>query len=212
VTTESTSTNQRRPDAPLYIACQNGKQELVKLLLTHKRIAADKPEKYGFTPFSVACRHGKQEVVSLLLADPRVDVNMPNSAQCTPLWQASQDGHLEVVQLLLASGRKVHIKTRSIAGNARWNDTTAAEVARYRAELQNGQDLQEGFLLRLENCPQIAALLKKFQDDPATTRQQLRELPHLRDSFISEVFALVVFLSDDLLSQACHLIKELPIL
>ena len=42
-------------------------------------------------------------------------------------------------------------------------------------------------------------LLEAFRADPISTRQQLRELPHFRGPFISEVFALVVFLSDGLL-------------
>ena len=45
----------------------------------------------------------------------------------------------------------------------------------------------------------IVILLKEFKADPVSTRQRLRELPHLREPFISEVFALVVFLSDGLL-------------
>ena len=46
----------------------------------------------------------------------------------------------------------------------------------------------------------IATLIDSFDLEPTTTRQQLRELPELRDSFISDLFALVVFLCDDLLS------------
>ena len=57
----------------------------------------------------------------------------------------------------------------------------------------------EDYLRRRQNGPLITALLDSFNLDPATTSQQLRELPELRDSFISDLFALVVFLCDDLL-------------
>ena len=51
-----------------------------------------------------------------------------------------------------------------------------------------------------ENGSLIAALIDSFDLDPAYTRQQLRELPELRDPFISDLFALVVFLCDGLLT------------
>ena len=50
-----------------------------------------------------------------------------------------------------------------------------------------------------QNAPLIANLLESFEADPVTTRQQLKELPELRDPFISDLFALVIFLCDDLL-------------
>ena len=50
-----------------------------------------------------------------------------------------------------------------------------------------------------QNGPLIATLIDSFEVDPVTTRQQLRELPELRDSFISDLFALVIFLCDGFL-------------
>jgi len=40
-----------------------------------------------------------------------------------------------------------------------------------------------------QNGPLIATLIDSFEVDPVTTRQQLRELPELRDTFISDLFA-----------------------
>ena len=48
--------------------------------------------------------------------------------------------------------------------------------------------------------PLIATLFDSFDADPTTTRQQLRELPELRDTFISDLFALVIFHSEGLLT------------
>jgi len=56
------------------------------------------------------------------------------------------------------------------------------------------------FTRRKQNGPLIAALIDSFDLDPVHTRQQLREHPELRDSFISNLFALVVFLCDGLLT------------
>jgi len=50
-----------------------------------------------------------------------------------------------------------------------------------------------------QNGPLIATLIDSFDADPDATRRQLRELPELRNSFISDLFALVVFLCDGLL-------------
>ena len=140
-------------------------------------------------------------MISLLLADMRIDVNRPDNEQCTPLWFPSHDGHLLLVQLMLASGRDFDTKTKSIAGPAPWNNKTAAEVGRFQGirAIDEGES-EEDFSRVKQNGPLIAALIDSFDADPATTRQQLRELPELRDAFISDLFALVVFLCDGLLA------------
>ena len=182
------------------IACQNGHKEVVSLLLADSRIEVNKPTNRGFTPFYVACQNGRKEVVSLLLADMRIDVNKPNKYQYTPLWTASQEGHLPVVQLFLASGREVDTKTKSIAGPDAWNHKTAAEIARLQGtRAKTATESQEVYTRRNHNGPLIADLVDSFDADPAATGQKLRELPEFRDSFISDLFALVVFLCDDLL-------------
>jgi len=52
------------------------------------------------------------------------------------------------------------------------------------------------------NGPLIDNLIESFDLDPDATRQQLRELPELRDPFISDLYALVIFLCDDLLTMS----------
>ena len=69
-------------------------------------------------------------------------------------------------------------------------------------EAKSERKSEEEYARKKQNCPLIATLLDSFEADPAATRQQLRELPHLRDPFIGEVLALVVFLCDDLLATA----------
>ena len=116
-----------------YRACFFGHRKIVEFLLSHPEINVNQQQNQGATPLNTACQHGHQEVVLLLLADNRIDLNIPNHNHCTPLWLASQNGYLPVVQLILASGREINTKIKSIAGPARWNNTTAAaENARHQ--------------------------------------------------------------------------------
>jgi len=149
----------------------------------------------------MACQEGHQEVVLLLLADMRTEPNLQHSDQCTPLWIASQNGHLIVVQLVLVSEREITTTPKSIAGAAPWNGKTAAEMARFHAtRLKDEGESEQDYTRMKQNGPLIADLLDSFDLDPATTRQRLRELPLFRDPFIGELFAVVVFLCDDLLA------------
>ena len=50
------------------------------------------------------------------------------------------------------------------------------------------------------NGPLIADMIGSFDLDPFTARQRLRELPEIRDTFISDLFALVIFICDGLLT------------
>ena len=186
----------------LWNACSSGHLDLVKHLASDPSVNVNWGDpKWQRTTFFMACENGNKEVVSLLLGDMRIDINKSDNDQCTPLWFASQNGHLPVVQLILASGREVDTKTKSIAGTAVSNNKTAAEMARFQGT--RGKDHGESdneFARKHQMGPFIAALLDSFDSDPATTRQQLWELPEIRDSFMSDLFALVVILCDGLLS------------
>ena len=109
-----------------------------------------------------------------------------------------------MIRLLLASGREVDTLAKSIAGSELWHNTTAAEVAREGENLWFEGESEEEAARRTRNYPLIAELLDFFDLDPATTRQQLRELPELRDTFISDLFALAIFLCDDFLTVSAE--------
>ena len=186
---------------PFFIACQFGHPNVVKLLLADIRIDVNQPQNTGVTPFYMACQQNHQEIVALLLADTRIDINKPQKDQCTPLWAASQDRCLSVVQLIILSGRKVDTQPKSRAGPAPWNNKTPAEYARFLGTRGRYDDESEEEYARIKhNCPLIATLIDSFDADPFTTRQQLRELRELRDPFISDLFSLVIFLCDELLT------------
>jgi len=186
---------------PFFMACYNGHKEVVSLLLADSRINLNEPQINEATPFLIACERGLEEAMLLLLADSRIDVNQPNHNQCTPLWFASMNGYLPLVQLLLVSGREIDTKTRSLPGTGTWNNKTAAEMARYqgtRAKIVAESD--EIHNRKKQNGPLIAMLLDSFDADPTATRHHLRELPGIRDPFIGDLFALVIFLCEDLLT------------
>ena len=187
--------------SPLFIACQEGQKEVVALLLADTRVDANKPKDTGATPFFKVCEKGHQEVVALLLADMRIDINEPKNTGRTPLWFAAQEGHLSVVQLILVSGREVETTCKTVATGLK----AAAEIARFQGTRARYADESEEIFTRKKlNGPLIAILITSFDLDPVTTRQQLRELPGIRDSFISDLFALVIFLCDDLLTMSAE--------
>ena len=196
--------------SPFSIACQEGHLEIVKVLLADLRVDVNHLTRDDFTPFSMACQNGHLEVITLLLGDMRIDVRKPGADQCSPLWMASQFGHLPTVQLVLASGREVDTQIKSIAGSDLWHNKTAAEVAREGLNLWFDDDTEEEATRRKDKGPLIGGLLDSFDLDPVTTRHQLRQLPHIRDPFIGEVFALVVFLSDGLLTVGTTESLSLP--
>jgi len=165
------------------LACLKGHVLVVEFLLKHPKVDVNKPQKNDSTPLYNACQKGHQDVVTLLLEDDRIDINKPESDQCTPLWFASQNGHLPVVQLILASGREVDTSTRSIGGTAAWNDKTAAQVARRQGTREKfAGEAEEVYARMKRNGPLIADLLDSFDLDPATTRQQLKDLLEQNDS------------------------------
>lgn len=98
-------------------ACENGKLELVKYLLTspelkeHANIHTDK-----VTGFKMACRFGHLEVVKYLLTyDELNEQPYSNSSQNEGFITASVNEHLDVVKYLLTSPdliKHAHIHTK----------------------------------------------------------------------------------------------------
>jgi ankyrin repeat protein len=187
------------------LACENGSVELVSIMLRNPRIEVNLADKENVTPFFVACQNGHKKVVELLLADHRIDVNVPNIHGSTSLWIASQNGHLPVVQIMLVSGRIFDLQKKTVAGQGGWNSKSAAEIARLqstRTEMDADESEVEFLLAKKHGVP-IANLLDFFEQDPHSVRAMLRRLPGIRDPYIGEVFALVVFLSDGLVRLKC---------
>ena len=98
----------------------------------------------------------------------------------TPLWHAAWYVKLEAVQWLIASGRDLGDIERKEGKDCRDRKYyTALEIARTKQRTE--------------------AVLERFIANPAQTRLELRVKLGMLDELAAEVFALSVFLCDDLL-------------
>ena len=194
------------------LACQKGQVAVVKLLLSHRRINVSKNTADEDTPLTAAIQAGQEEVTSLLLKDPRIDVNVCGRVGATPLCLAAHHGLLWAAQLILLHGRNVDTQKRSKS----FRNRTASEIA-HSGSVMGQLEKSEG-----DMKGKIAVWIDSFDIDPIATRQRLRELPGHRDPFISDTFALVVFMCDDLLrlrtadfgspaSRFFHIARRFPI-
>jgi len=159
----------------LHIACDNSNLAVVSVLLAHPDIDGNSTNRFGWTPFLLACYKGRTPCVRLLLKDPRVRVNAPNDDGCTPLWEAACQGHLDIVKWWVASGRGMDL------GEPGNKETDAISIARHKEETE------------------VATLLERFKENPKETRHAVRGELAWYDPAAAEIFALVIFLADDLL-------------
>ena len=168
----------------LHAAAYYGHAEAVKLLLEHPAINVNAKNRYRQTPFSFACFRRNVSVVRLLLKDLRVDIALHDEDGCSPLWRACECGSVETIMWLMASGRDfgdMNIKGSRYDDDDGWVEYTALEVAREHQKTQ------------------IVSLLEKFIANPAQTRLEVRMKLGVLDEYAAEIFALTVFLCDDLL-------------
>ena len=138
-------------------------------------------DKGGRTPLSTGCQYGRLSVFRVLLKDPRVDVTLDDPKGRTPLWKASPHGYHEVIEWFIASGRDLGDVKNKKGTDWDGKDYTALEIA------------------RKENKTEVVSVLERFIANPAQTRHELRVKFGVLDELAAEVFALTVFLCDDLL-------------
>jgi hypothetical protein len=162
----------------LHVACNNGHDAVVSLLVAHPKINLNQQDNGGSTPFLRACTTGRVSCVCVLLRDGRTDINLADENQCSPLWYASCFGRLDVVKWIIASGRAVDL---ILKGEWVGKEYTPLEIAKENFEHD------------------VAALLERFQADPAATRQAVRQELGWHDCASGDLYALVVFLCDGLL-------------
>ena len=120
---------------------------------------------------------GDVTVLQLLLKDPRVDVNLRDHEGRTLLWLASLEGHFSAVEWLIASKRDLEV---NLKGHLDGQVYIALDIARVRRKNE------------------VVTLLERFTANPAQTRHEVRVKLGVLDECTAEVFALVVFLCDDL--------------
>ena len=129
-------------------------------------------------PFLRGCENGRARAVSVLLKD---HVTLENNGQCSPLWLASRYGHHEVIEWLVASGRDLGDIENKKGKDWDGKEYTALEIASKM------------------NKTEVVPVLERFMANPTQTRYELRVKLGVLDEVAAEVFALTVFLCDDLL-------------
>ncbi|KRZ77069.1 Ankyrin repeat domain-containing protein 17, partial [Trichinella papuae] len=104
---------ERTKDTALTLACQNGRKQAVRVLLSHK---ANKEHRNGndYTPLCVAASGGHTEVMQLLLQNgAEINARSGSKLGISPLMLAAMNGNAEAVKFLIERGADItsHIET-----------------------------------------------------------------------------------------------------
>ena len=159
----------------LHLAAQRKNPEIGKILLAHPLIDVNKKDNGGWTPVAYACDRGNVPLICLLCQDPRVDVNLTaNKFGYWSLYNIACNGTLAAAKWLIAlRGEDLDSEQKGSYNGEDW--TTPLEIA------------------RIEGHTEMSSLLERL------TQYELRVELGLPGSLASELFAVVVFLCDDLL-------------
>ena len=96
----------------LYLACQENRVDMVKLLLEHSVEALEIQRDDGVSPLYVAAHEGHTDCVALLLS-AKANVNLCNGSGTSPLYIAVQKNFNDVARLLLDAGAHVNSKSKT---------------------------------------------------------------------------------------------------
>jgi ankyrin repeat protein len=167
---------------PFAQACRSDRVDLIRYMLDFKERPTDynRATDSGHVPFAITCALDREESAKMLLGDMRIDINKANEDGRTPLWWASCRGRLHIIQLILASGRHI--------------DTLKADADGYTAV-----GIAEWYSDALPHRSIIIALLNSFEKNPEETRFRLRVALGYPSESAAELFASIVFLSDEYL-------------
>ena len=169
-----------RQRTALHVASYNGHVEVVKLLLAHPTIEVNLKDSFESTTFFLACLRGYLPVVQWLLKDARVNTTLADQDSCSPLWVASWQGHYEVVEWLIASGSDLG----DLNSKGKWKGCelcSALEIATRKGHTD------------------VVSLLERLTANPTRTFHEVRVKLGVLGELAAEVFALTIFLCDDLL-------------
>ncbi|KAJ5510657.1 hypothetical protein N7453_002760 [Penicillium expansum] len=87
---------------PLFVAAENGHEQIVGLLVGCERVGLEIADMHGTTPLGVATERNHEGIVRrLLTGSRRADPNTRDENGQTPLFNAAFYGHVGVVELLL---------------------------------------------------------------------------------------------------------------
>jgi hypothetical protein len=115
-------------DTPLKAAIQNGRLDLVQLLLQARAHVNDHDSRHALSSLNLAARSGLLKIVQLLLdAGAEVNESPREFHQETALQTAARAGSIEIVQLLLSYGADVN--SHYISHGGHWDPETALQCA-----------------------------------------------------------------------------------
>lgn len=159
----------------LHWTCLYSQADILALLLALPDVDVNLKDHSGRSPFSLACSLGVECVVFLLLRDTRVAVNGADTDGATPLYWLAKLNYLQVLKEWIASGRELDLQVQQ--------DGTSNIVE----------------IARIAKNKEVAALLGNFHTHPEKTRHQVRTELGYYDDQAAQLYALVAFLSKDLL-------------
>ena len=93
----------------LIIACKQGHENIVKLLISNGA-NVNFVDESGNSPLSYASENGHINVTKTLLEN-KADVNLANIHGITPLMEACENGHVDVAKVLIENGAYVNTKS-----------------------------------------------------------------------------------------------------
>ena len=161
----------------LHLACLGyDRSPVIPLLLAHPDIDVNVKDLDGWTPYYAACFHGYTSCVREMLRDSRVKLNERDNLGYTPLWVSTSNGGFDIIQWWIASGREMDLGT---PGDVDRTDAIGGAMKYKKMD--------------------VVTLLKRFQEHPEETRRTVRLEIGWCDEVAAEMFALVVFVSDELL-------------
>ncbi|XP_052081860.1 ankyrin-2-like [Mytilus californianus] len=99
---------------PLFIACEHGKMNLVKLLLK-KTKTPDIPNISGQTPLFISCYKGYSEIVQMLVQEGS-STSLKDKQGRSPFHVACQYNHVQTVRMLLSLEEKPDVNSQSNSG------------------------------------------------------------------------------------------------
>jgi len=178
---EGQDVNQRNSseDTGLHMACFNGHDHVVEVLLAHPSIDVNVRTSLGGTPLFLACMNGSPSVIQLLLRHKEIDVNAHDNFHKTSLWMAAfKNLHVSIINLIL-SGRDLDLNYGSADFTDVYPSTTPLQVAREKGHTD------------------VVELLEVFQQNPNQTRESLqKEYSGIGCISLVSRFDLVMFLTD----------------
>jgi len=159
----------------LHCACSSGYDSIVVTILAHPDINVNQKNTSGATPFMLACFKGNILCIRLLLKDPRVNVNEPMYFGTTPLLMLANNGDIDSIKWWISSGREIKL------GKKKRAKTNAIKTAKRQGHTE------------------VFNLLSRFETNPMLTRHAVWVQLGCYNELAADLFALVIFLCDDLL-------------